>query len=148
LIERALAHGPRAAGAATAERLSADTADAAARLACQQAYREALERRELPPEPVWASEAIDLITDLRPAVNTSLVAADNDRGYAKVYTACSHKVVPVITFGWESDREPNLDDIFQWFNLAARENDAQAVKLLVDEYRSRRNRSLSVGDVI
>jgi nitronate monooxygenase len=48
---------------------SADTADAAARLACQPAYREALERGELPPEPVWASEAIDLITDLRPAAD-------------------------------------------------------------------------------
>ncbi|HUA39969.1 MAG TPA: nitronate monooxygenase [Streptosporangiaceae bacterium] len=45
----------------------ADIGDAAVRQACQQAYQEALERGELPPEPVWASESIDLITDLKPA---------------------------------------------------------------------------------
>jgi nitronate monooxygenase len=33
----------------------------------QQAYREAIARGDLPPEPVWASEAIDLITELSPA---------------------------------------------------------------------------------
>ena len=44
-------------------------ADAGAR----QAYRDAVARGDLPPEPVWASEAIDLINDLRPAAD--LVAA-------------------------------------------------------------------------
>jgi nitronate monooxygenase len=44
-------------------------ADAGAR----RAYAEAVARGDLPPEPVWASEAIDLITDLRPAAD--LVAA-------------------------------------------------------------------------
>jgi nitronate monooxygenase len=33
----------------------------------QRAYREAVTRGEVPPLPVWASEAIDLITDLKPA---------------------------------------------------------------------------------
>jgi nitronate monooxygenase len=35
----------------------------------QRAYQEAVARGELPPVPVWASEAIDLITDLRPAAD-------------------------------------------------------------------------------
>jgi nitronate monooxygenase len=35
----------------------------------RRAYREAVARGELPPEPVWASEAIDLITDLRSAAD-------------------------------------------------------------------------------
>lgn len=52
-----------------ADQLSADSEDTAVRQACQQAYREALKRGELPPEPVWASESIDLITDLRPAAD-------------------------------------------------------------------------------
>jgi nitronate monooxygenase len=38
------------------DELAADTAG-------QRAYRDAVERGELPPEPVWASEAIDLITE-------------------------------------------------------------------------------------
>jgi nitronate monooxygenase len=33
----------------------------------QRAYQDAVARAVLPPLPVWASEAIDLITDLRPA---------------------------------------------------------------------------------
>src|SRR5262245_23960919 len=35
----------------------------------QRAYAEAVARGDLPPQPVWASEAIDLITDLRPAAD-------------------------------------------------------------------------------
>jgi nitronate monooxygenase len=35
----------------------------------QQAYREAVARGELPPDPVWASEAIDLITEISPAAD-------------------------------------------------------------------------------
>lgn len=81
-------------------------------------------------------------------LNASLVATDNERGYERVTTPCSHKLIPVITFGWESDREPELDELFRWFNVGTGETDAAAVKLLVSEYRIRRNRSLSVGDVI
>ncbi len=63
--------------------LAADTEDAAVRQACQQAYREALERGELPPEPVWASESIDLITDLKPAAE---IVADLAREAETVLT--------------------------------------------------------------
>jgi nitronate monooxygenase len=35
----------------------------------QRAYQDAVARADLPPLPVWASEAIDLITDLRPAAD-------------------------------------------------------------------------------
>jgi nitronate monooxygenase len=35
----------------------------------KRAYREGIERGELPRDPVWASEAIDLITELRPAAD-------------------------------------------------------------------------------
>jgi nitronate monooxygenase len=49
--------------------LAADIEDAAVRRSCQEAYREALSRGELPPEPVWASESIDLINDVRPAAD-------------------------------------------------------------------------------
>ncbi len=37
--------------------------------AARQAYQQATDRGELPPVPVWASEAIDLITDIRPAAD-------------------------------------------------------------------------------
>jgi nitronate monooxygenase len=37
--------------------------------AARQAYQQAMDRGELPPVPVWASEAIDLITDIRPAAD-------------------------------------------------------------------------------
>ena len=40
---------------------------------CQADYREAAARGDLDVIPVWASEAVDLITDLRPAAD--LVAA-------------------------------------------------------------------------
>ncbi|HVB44656.1 MAG TPA: nitronate monooxygenase [Streptosporangiaceae bacterium] len=41
----------------------------AADAAAKRAYQEAVARGDLPPVPVWVSEAIDLITDLRPAVD-------------------------------------------------------------------------------
>lgn len=37
--------------------------------AARQAYQEAIARGDLAPEPVWASEAIDLITELSPAAD-------------------------------------------------------------------------------
>ena len=37
--------------------------------AARQAYQQAMDRGELPPVPVWASEGIDLITDIRPAAD-------------------------------------------------------------------------------
>jgi nitronate monooxygenase len=42
-------------------------ADAGARAAARQAYRDGVASGELPPQPVWAGEAIDLITDRPPA---------------------------------------------------------------------------------
>jgi nitronate monooxygenase len=44
-------------------------AELAADGAAKQAYRDGVARGELPPVPVWASEAIDLISDLRPAAD-------------------------------------------------------------------------------
>ncbi len=41
------------------------TADSSAR----PSYQRAVDRGELPPAPVWASQAIDLITDIRPAAD-------------------------------------------------------------------------------
>jgi nitronate monooxygenase len=47
-------------------------ADAGAR----QAYREGVARGDLPPQPVWAGEAVDLISDLLPAADlVGLLAA-------------------------------------------------------------------------
>jgi nitronate monooxygenase len=48
-------------------------AELAANPQAQQAYQAAVARGELPPLPVWAGEAIDLITDMPPAAD--LVAA-------------------------------------------------------------------------
>jgi nitronate monooxygenase len=48
-------------------------AELAADDAARQAYRDGVARGDLPPAPVWASEAIDLITGLVPAAD--LVAA-------------------------------------------------------------------------
>lgn len=45
----------------------------AADTAAQQAYRDAVRRGELPPEPVWASEAIDLVTE--PSAAADIVTA-------------------------------------------------------------------------
>jgi nitronate monooxygenase len=44
--------------------------------AAQQAYLQAVERGELPPDPVWASEAIDLITEMSPAADLVGALAD------------------------------------------------------------------------
>ncbi len=41
----------------------------AADRAARPAYQRAVDRGELPPVPVWASQAIDLITDIRPAAD-------------------------------------------------------------------------------
>ncbi len=43
--------------------------DLAADSAARQAYRDGVARGDLPPEPVWASEAIDLICDLASAAD-------------------------------------------------------------------------------
>jgi nitronate monooxygenase len=51
--------------------------------AAQQAYRDAVAAGELPPGPVWASEAIDLITDLdRPADLVPRLAAEAEQALA------------------------------------------------------------------
>ncbi len=42
-------------------------AELAADPAAQQAYRDAVARGEVPPQPVWAGQAVDLITGLAPA---------------------------------------------------------------------------------
>ena len=44
--------------------------------AAQQAYLQAVERGELPPEPIWASEAIDLINEVSPAADLVGALAD------------------------------------------------------------------------
>jgi NAD(P)H-dependent flavin oxidoreductase YrpB (nitropropane dioxygenase family) len=52
------------------------TPGSAARHGCQLAYQEAVAAGELPEAPVWASEAIDLITDVTPAADlVGLLAA-------------------------------------------------------------------------
>lgn len=48
-------------------------AELAADPTAQQAYRDGVARGELPPQPVWAGQAVDLITDVPPAAE--LVAA-------------------------------------------------------------------------
>jgi nitronate monooxygenase len=53
--------------------------------AAQQEYREAVERGELTPEPVWASEAIDLITE--PAAAADIVAELAARAEQALITA-------------------------------------------------------------
>jgi nitronate monooxygenase len=51
-------------------------ADAGARAAARQAYRDGVASGELPPQPVWAGEAVDLITDRPPAARlVGLLAA-------------------------------------------------------------------------
>ncbi len=44
-------------------------AELAADAAARQAYQEAVSRGDLPPVPAWASQAIDLITDVRSAAD-------------------------------------------------------------------------------
>jgi nitronate monooxygenase len=55
------------------DRWRGQEADLAANPEVQQAYWDDVARGEIPPLPVWASEAVDLITDLPPAAD--LVAA-------------------------------------------------------------------------
>lgn len=58
--------------------LAADPGDA------RQAYRDDVARGELPPEPVWASEAIDLIGDLPSATDlVGLLAAQAEAALAR-----------------------------------------------------------------
>ena len=53
-------------------------------LAAQRAYRAGVARGELPPLPTWASEAIDLITDLPPAADlVAALAAQADNALAR-----------------------------------------------------------------
>jgi nitronate monooxygenase len=52
-----------------------------------RAYQERVERGELPPTPVWASEAIDLITDLMPAADlVGALAAQAEEALARAGT--------------------------------------------------------------
>jgi nitronate monooxygenase len=63
------------------DELAADTA-------ARQAYQDAIERGELLPEPVWASEAIDLITEPSPAADiVTALAAQAER---VLTTLCGH----------------------------------------------------------
>jgi nitronate monooxygenase len=49
-----------------------------------QAYRDAVAAGELPAEPVWASEAIDLITDVSPAADiVAALAAQAEHALAR-----------------------------------------------------------------
>jgi nitronate monooxygenase len=57
----------------------------AADAGAKRAYREAAARGDLPPLPVWASEAIDLIADLRPAADlVGAIAAQAEEALARV----------------------------------------------------------------
>jgi nitronate monooxygenase len=52
--------------------------------AARQAYREAVARGDLPPDPVWASEAIDLITGISPAADlVGALAAQAEEALAR-----------------------------------------------------------------
>jgi nitronate monooxygenase len=59
-------------------------AELAADSAAQQAYQQAVARGDLPPDPVWASEAIDLITELSPAADlVGALAAQAEEALAR-----------------------------------------------------------------
>jgi nitronate monooxygenase len=51
-------------------------AELAADAEARQAYQDAVARGELPPYPVWAGEAVDLITDLPPAADVVAALAE------------------------------------------------------------------------
>ena len=52
--------------------------------AARQAYREAVARGDLPARPVWASEAIDLITEITPAADlVGMLAAQAEEALAR-----------------------------------------------------------------
>lgn len=51
----------------------------------REAYEKAVARGDLPPEPIWASEAIDLITEMAPAADlVAGIAAQAEGALAKV----------------------------------------------------------------
>ena len=61
-----------------------------ASIEAKNAYRDEVARGELPPQPVWASQAIDLITDLPPAadlVETLAAQAEDALARAAALTA-------------------------------------------------------------
>jgi nitronate monooxygenase len=59
-------------------------ADLAAAPEARRAYQEAVARGDLPPEPVWASQAIDLIHDLPPAADlVGLLAAQAEEALTR-----------------------------------------------------------------
>jgi nitronate monooxygenase len=59
-------------------------AELAADPGARQAYREGVARGDLPPAPVWASEAIDLINDLPSAADlVGLLAAQAEEALAR-----------------------------------------------------------------
>jgi nitronate monooxygenase len=50
----------------------------------QRAYQDGVARGELPPLPVWASEAVDLINDLPPAADlVGAIAAQAEHALAR-----------------------------------------------------------------
>ena len=50
----------------------------------RQAYRDGIARGDLPPQPVWASEAVDLINDLPSAADlVGILAAQAERALAR-----------------------------------------------------------------
>jgi nitronate monooxygenase len=53
----------------------------------KQAYRKAVADGDLPPVPVWASQAIDLITDIRPAADlVAALSAEAEQTLARLST--------------------------------------------------------------
>jgi nitronate monooxygenase len=59
-------------------------AELAADAGARQAYREGVARGDLPPLPVWASEAVDLINDLPPAAGlVGILAAQAEEALAR-----------------------------------------------------------------
>jgi nitronate monooxygenase len=53
----------------------------------KQAYRDAIAAGDLPPEPVWASQAIDLITELSPAADlVAGLSAEAEQTLARLST--------------------------------------------------------------
>jgi hypothetical protein len=88
----------------------------------------------------------NLDRDASLGVNRTL-RADAD-SIQREYVKHSHALVAVASWEDTRDSHPDFDTYFRLFNVGADETDAAALKLLVSDYRDRRNRSLSVGDVI
>ena len=81
----------------------------------RQAYQDGVARGDLPPRPVWASEAIDLINDLRPAADlVGVLAAQAERALTHPGSPASarlmmvdrqaHPGVPADPPSWNSPR--------------------------------------------